>query len=146
FILFAIVPLIVAVPIIGYTVRYQAIVLKQQQQEIIQTAYLASKDAELKNYLTLAKRSIAHLYDPGRTDAAAIEEAKAILTKLDYGNDGYFFVYDFKGNCLIHARQQGLVGKNLWALTDPNGKLVIQDLINRARQGGGFEDYIWEKP
>ncbi len=145
-ILFAIAPLIVVALIIAYTVRHQAILIEQQQRKVIQSAYLASKDSELKNYLTLAKRSIAHLYDSGRTDAAAMKEATAILTKLDYGNDGYFFVYDFQGNCLVHARQQGLVGKNLWELKDTNGKLVIQDLISRARQGGGFEDYVWEKP
>jgi two-component system NarL family sensor kinase len=142
----AIVPLIVAVSIIGYTVRHQAIVLEQQQQEVIRAAYLASKDSELENYLTLARRSIAHLYDSGRADAAAMDEAKAILTKLDYGDDGYFFVYDFQGNSLVHPRQPELVGKNQLALKDANGKLVIKDLISRARQGDGFEDYIWEKP
>lgn len=145
-ILFAIVPLVAVTLIIAHTVRHQAIVLEQQQREIIQAAYLASKDSELKNYLALARRSIAHLYGSGRTDVSAMREAAAILTKLDYGNDGYFFAYDFKGNCLAHARQHGLVGKNMWELKDANGKLIIQDLISRARQGGGFENYVWEKP
>ncbi|ADJ27955.1 integral membrane sensor signal transduction histidine kinase [Nitrosococcus watsonii C-113] len=145
-ILLAIVPLITAASIIAYTVRHQAIVLEQQQQEIIKETYLASKDSELKNYIALARRSIAHLYDSGRTDAAAMEEAKTILAKLDYGEDGYFFIYDYEGNSLVHARQWNLVGTNQWEIRDTNGKLVIQDLINRARHGGGFEDYVWKKP
>jgi two-component system NarL family sensor kinase len=146
-ILLAIVPLIASTSIIAYTVRHQAIVLEQQQQEVIKATYLDSKDAELKNYITLAMRSIDHLYDSGRGDAAAMEKAKAILTKLEYGKDGYFFVYDRKGNSLVHSRQWELVGTNQWERKDANGKLVIQALIHRAFQGdGGFEDYVWEKP
>jgi two-component system NarL family sensor kinase len=147
-ILLAIIPFGVSTSIIAYTVRHQAIVLEQQQQEVIKATYLDSKDSELKNYIALAMRSIAHLYDSERADAAAMEEAKRILTKLDYGDDGYFFVYDFKGNSLVHARLWNMVGTNQWERKDANGKLVIQELINRARQReeGGFEDYVWEKP
>ncbi|BAW80272.1 integral membrane sensor signal transduction histidine kinase [Candidatus Nitrosoglobus terrae] len=147
-ILLAIVPLIASTFVIVYTVRYQAIALEKQQQEVIKTTYLNSKDLELKSYITLAKRSITHLYDSGRVDTAVMEEAKAILAKLEYGKDGYFFVYDYQGNSLVHSRQWNLVGTNQWNLKDDQGKLVIQDLINRARTNdkGGFENYDWEKP
>src|SRR5438093_7098118 len=90
----AIVPLILALCAIAIAVRHQAIALGQQQRASIEAAYLASKEAELKHYVTLATRSIAHLYDSGRSDEATLDEAKNILAKLDYGSDGYFFVYD----------------------------------------------------
>src|SRR5665647_1247215 len=142
----AISPLILALCAIALFVRHQAITLAQQQRETIQQAYLASKEAELKHYVALATHSVAHLYESGRTDAATLDEAKRILSALSYGNDGYFFVYDMKGNNLMHPRQPELVGQNLWNLRDSNGVPTIQRLIERARQGGGLERYIWIKP
>src|SRR5690349_3126647 len=93
----AITPLILALCAIALFVRHQAITLAQQQRDTIQQAYLASKEAELKSYVALASRSIAHLYNSGRTDAATQNEAKRILSTLSYGDDGYFFVYNMQG-------------------------------------------------
>ncbi|AIY44046.1 Sensor histidine kinase [Collimonas arenae] len=142
----AIVPLILALCAIALAVRHQAISLGQQQRATIQAAYLASKEAELKHYVALATRSIAHLYESGRSDQATLDEAKAILAKLSYGDDGYFFIYDMQGKSLMHPRQPELVGRDLWDMKDANGSLTIQHLIERARSGGGFERYLWGKP
>jgi two-component system NarL family sensor kinase len=145
-ILLAITPLILALFAIALGVRHQTIQLAQQQRTSVEAAYLASKEAELTHYVSLGTRSIAHLYESGRQDEATLNEAKAILAKLDYGDDGYFFVYDLKGNNLMHPRQPDLVGRNLWNLRDANGNTTIQNLINRAKAGGGFVRYYWEKP
>ncbi len=142
----AITPLIVALCAIALFVRYQAITLAQQQRETFQQAYLASKEAELKHYVALASRSVAHLVDSGKRDAATLDEAKRILGSLSYGNDGYFFVYDFQGNNLMHPRQPELVGRNLWDMRDAGGVPTIQRLVARARSGGGLERYNWAKP
>lgn len=143
----AIAPLIVALCAIAVAVRYQATLLAQQQRASVEAAYLASKETELEHYVTLASRAIAHLYESGRQDEATLNEAKAIISKLDYGgDDGYFFIYDLNGRNLMHPRKPELVGRNLWNLTDLNGNPTIQRLINRAKSGGGFERYLWEKP
>lgn len=142
----AIAPLIVALCAIALFVRYQAITLAQQQRDTFQQAYLASKEAELRHYVALASRSVAHLVESGKRDPATLNEAKRILGSLSYGNDGYFFVYDFQGNNLMHPRQPELVGRNLWDLRDAGGVPTIQRLIARARAGGGLERYNWAKP
>ena len=46
----------------------------------------------------------------------------------------------------MHPRQPELVGQNLWELRDANGSPTIQRLIQRAKNGGGFERYLWKKP
>ena len=132
-ILFAVMPLVLALCAIALTVRHHAISLAQQEQEVIKPAYLASKEAELKNYVALATHAIAHLYKSGRTDAVAKNEAKAILEKLEYGDDGYFFVYDLQGTMLIHPRQQGWVGKNMWDFKDATGKLILIEKTNQSK-------------
>ncbi len=142
----AITPLIVALLAIALAVRYQATLLAQQQRASVEAAYLASKEAELKHYVVLATRSIAHLYESGRQDEATLNEAKALLAKLDYGDDGYYFLYDMEGRNLMHPRQPNLVGRNLWELRDPSGNPTIQRLIAQAQAGGGFVRYVWEKP
>jgi two-component system NarL family sensor kinase len=142
----AIAPLIVALCVIALFVRQQAVTLAQQQKATIEHAYLASKHAELKHYVELASHSIAHLVDSGRSDPATLAEAKRILSTLSYGDDGYFFVYDMRGNNLMHPRQPELVGRNLWQMHDAAGVPTIQRLIARARAGGGLERYNWVKP
>lgn len=144
-VLFAVVPLLLVVCVIAFTVDRQAVLLGQKQCEAVKPVYLATKDAELKSYVALAVRSIAHLYESGRTDDKAKEEAKAILAKLEYGDDGYFFLYDLDGKLLMHPRLMERVHEKLLDLKDANGKLIIRDLIHRARTGGGFEDYAWPK-
>lgn len=145
-ILLAITPLILALCAIAFAVQHQAKLLSQQQRAAVEQAYLASKKAELKHYVSLGTRAIAHLYESGRKDAATLEEAKAILAKLDYGDDGYFYIYDLHGKNLMHPRQPELVGRNLWNLTDTYGNHTIQRLTERALGGGGLERYMWEKP
>lgn len=143
---FAVTPLILALGAIATTVYYRAALLEQQQRGSIEHAYRDGKDAELKNYSTLAEQSIAHLYASGRTDAATMNEAKTILASLNYGPDGYFFLFDLQGTFLMHPRQPELVGQNLWHLRDANGDPAIQKLISRALEGGGLVDYTWQKP
>ncbi len=145
-ILLAITPLIVALFAIAVAVRYQATLLAHQQRASVEAAYLASKEAELTHYVALASRSIAHLYESGRHDEATLNEAKAILATLDYGDDGYFFLYDLTGKNLMHPRQPQLVGRNLWDLRDASGNPTIQRLIAQAKAGGGFVRYLWQKP
>lgn len=146
FIFLALTPLIGALIAIALFVRQQASTLAQQQHATIQQAYLASKESELKHYISLAARSVAHLYTSGKRDAATMDEAKRILSSLSYGDDGYFFVYDFQGKALMHPRQPELVGRNLWVMRDAKGELTIQRLVARAQAGGGLLRYNWTKP
>lgn len=148
-ILFAVLPLILALCAIALTVRHHAISLSQQQREVIKPAYLSMKDAELKNYVEHAIRIMAHLRETSRTDAEAMEKAKALLEKMGDGKDSYFFLYSLQGGLqgtlLMHPKQKESVGENLWTLQDPAGKMIIQDLIRVAREGGGYETYVWPK-
>lgn len=144
-IFFAASPLLIFFGIIAAVVWHQTIRLGEQQHQSIQDAYQSSKDAELRHYVDLAVHSIKHLYEKGDNEEAK-REAIRILSHLDYGNDGYFFAYDFSGNTIFHPRQPDLLGKNLWDWKNVDGTKTIQLLISRARSGGGYERYLWRKP
>jgi len=142
----ALVPLLLAFCAIALALRYQAVELARQQRETVETSYRAAKESELRNYVKLGLQAIAELYDSGKNDQATQDEAKAILARMEFGEDGYFFIYDLHGTNLMHPRLHGFVGNNYWDLRDAQGNLAIQKLIAQARAGGGFVNYSWPKP
>ena len=146
FILLTIIPLLLSFAGIAIAVFFQATNLAQQQHKSIEDAYISSKETELKHYVTLANSAIAHVYQKGAINPKNQEEAKKILASLDFGDDGYFYIYDLEGKNLMHPRQPELVGKSLWTLSDPEGNFTIQKLIKTAMNGGGSVRYLWEKP
>ncbi|KAE8754221.1 histidine kinase [Paraburkholderia madseniana] len=149
-VLLAIVPFLAAIASIEIGVRQEATALADTQHATTQAAYLASKEIELKHYVELATTAIAPLYNAGqdnaRDDAMLRTRALDILEKMDFGKDGYFFVYDMHGRSLMHPREPDLVGRDLWELRDPQGKLTIQQLLATATRGGGYVRYVWHRP
>ncbi|CAB3756105.1 hypothetical protein LMG29542_02776 [Paraburkholderia humisilvae] len=148
--LLAIVPFVLAIGGIGIGVRHQATALAQTEHATMQAAYLASKEIELRHYVDLAMSAIAPFYEAtganASDDATLRRRALATLEKLDFGQDGYFFVYDMHGRSLMHPREPELVGRDLWTLRDPAGSLTIQQLIAAAAHGGGYVRYVWHRP
>lgn len=149
-VLLAIVPFLATIASIEIGVRREATALAETQHATTQAAYMASKEIELKHYVELATTAIAPLYDAGRDnardDAMLRTRALDVLEKMDFGKDGYFFVYDMHGRTLMHPREPGLVGRDLWALRDPNGTPTIQQLLAAASRGGGYVRYVWHRP
>ncbi|RYF76310.1 MAG: histidine kinase [Comamonadaceae bacterium] len=144
--LLAVAPLLLAIAVIGALLTVQTRRLEERQAQVLEDALLTAKREELRSYIALALTSIDHLYGAGRDDQPAKEQAKAILSSMNYGDDGYFYVYDREGLSLVHPRQPDLVGQNLWNRRDADGVYMIRELIARAREGGGFQRYLWPKP
>lgn len=149
-ILLAIVPFLAAITGIEIGVRHEATALADTQHATTQAAYMASKQLELKHYVELATSAIAPLYDAGRDnardDAMLRTRALDVLQKMDFGRDGYFFVYDMHGRSLMHPREPDLVGRDLSALRDPQGAPTIRQLLDAAAHGGGYVRYLWHRP
>jgi two-component system NarL family sensor kinase len=103
---------------------------------------------ELKNYTQLAISAVKHIYENASSnDDVAQEMAKSIFRDLRYGDDGYFFVYDYEGNNIVHPQKTHLEGRNLWYLRDSDGTYIIRSLVREAKNDlGGYTQYIWEKP
>jgi two-component system, NarL family, sensor kinase len=142
----AVAPLLLAIAVIGGLLFVEMQRLELQQATVLEDALVNTKRDELRSYIALALTSIDHLYGTGRDDEAAKEQVKAILSSMSFGDDGYFFAYDNEGQALVHSRQPDLIGQNLWDTHDADGVYVIRELIARAKEGGGYQRYLWAKP
>ena len=142
----AVAPLLVAIGAIGGILLLETGRLEARQAVMLDEVFMQSKREELKGYVAMGLSSIESIYQSGRDDDAAREQVKAILGSMNFGGDGYFFVYDKHGTNIVHPRQPELVGRNWWDLQDQGGVYVIRELIERAREGGGFQRYQWPKP
>ena len=144
--LVAIVPLVLAFGVTAWVLRQQQAGLAEAQQRLVRSAYSEITRAELRHYVALALSTVSPLYNTGRDDDDVKRLAMQQLVNLDYGPDGYFFLYDYNGKCLMHARQPELVGQDMIGYKDVRGQPVIRNMVNTARGGGGFVEYVWSKP
>jgi two-component system NarL family sensor kinase len=144
--LLAVVPLLLAVWAVVWVVRQQSEQLAEAQMAAMQPILLEARKDELQHFVQVGRRAVSHLYQKTGHDDAARTEALELLRRMDFGNDNYFFVYDRQGNSLMHPRLAELEGRSQWTLKDSNGAAMIQQLVKTAEAGGGFVDYLWNRP
>jgi signal transduction histidine kinase len=64
-----------------------------------------------------------------------------------HDRDLYPFVYDMSGNCVAHGARPALIGKNLVELKDQDGKYLIREMLELAKNpGSGWVNYKWPNP
>lgn len=91
----------------------------------------------------MADAAFDHIKKVGAEKAYAdFTTDKAAWTKKDL----YVMVYDSKAVVLAHGGNEKLVGKDMTAVKDGNGKPVVTGLIDMAAKGGGWYDYDWPDP
>lgn len=145
--LMAAIPMILAAAAIALIVAGQARNLAEQEITALENQLISAKKAELKNYLSLARTAIVETY--GRAlpdDQDAMTEVAQTLAAMIYGQDGFFFVYDYDGNNLVSPRQTYLINRNWSDVENADGIKVADELIALARQGSGYLSYSWNKP
>ncbi len=62
------------------------------------------------------------------------------------GDEGYYFTYTLDGMRINVPTNKSLNGKDCSDLKDPDGIPFVRGFIEKARAGGGFVEYSFEKP
>jgi two-component system NarL family sensor kinase len=146
-ILLTLLPLLLVTASISWISIHQAKSLGEREVEIFRANLIKARETALKDSVDLALDAIALVYnDPSLSDDDAKAKVKKVLTKLRYGSDGYFFAYDANGINLVHPTQPELIGQDLLKLQDSEGDYLIEALLFQAQSGGGFHQYLWQKP
>jgi methyl-accepting chemotaxis protein len=74
------------------------------------------------------------------------DRALQMVDAIRFGDNGYFYTYTYDGINIQHAVNKKLVGKNLINMQDKNGVMLIQELIARAKSGGGTVNFLFFNP
>jgi len=93
------------------------------------------------------REEVIKLVDKGYAfmKAHGISQAASDFNNIDnpeyrYG-DLYLFVFDTKGKCLAEGGNPQLVGTNMFDEKDEDGRLWVREIIEKAKDGGGWIDF-----
>jgi two-component system NarL family sensor kinase len=140
-------PVILAMAILSVIATTAARDISAREIAGLEAQLLATKRAELRNYLSIARTAFGPIYgNAPPDDEDAKTQVAQILAAMTYGTDGFFFVYDYSGRNIVSPRQTWLINRAWVGLRDPDGTPVVDRFIELAREGGGYHSYVWPKP
>jgi len=148
-ILLASLPLLLAVVWVVWMVRDLITEMQKNQVVAVQAIVLQARKDELKHFVQAGSKVMAHYCAPENGAIRLSREGKELLRHMDFGDltdDNYFFVYTMDGVNVMHPRLPQIEGKSLWEFKDAAGNLIIQTLLQHARSGDHFVDYVWHRP
>ena len=105
---------------------------------------VVSHAADREDAKALVKRAAAYVKYQGKDKAIAeISTPKGMFDKGEL----YVFAYDLQGVMLAHPKNPALIGQNLIAVPDTEGKLFRKEIVERAKsEGSGWVDYVYLNP
>ncbi len=131
--------------LVTWMVSYQMVSHSRQDRKQVQAVYVASKEKELRHYVELGHAALVRIAQGSGEEAALQQQVLAALSRMHFGNDGYFFVYDRFGNVLLNPGSMGIDGVDFCDPAD-TGSDQAKMLISQAHAGGGIVRYNWIKP
>ena len=141
------VPLVLSAAAIAFLVANQSRSMADREIAALETQLIEAKKRELRNYVTQARNGFYFIYGSAAPDDEdARNQVAQILSAMIYGDEGFFFVYDYEGVNIVSPRQTDLINEDLIDLKDSEGTPVVQEFIATARSGAGYVEHLWPKP
>jgi methyl-accepting chemotaxis protein len=116
----------------------------------IRDSMISERQESMRRIVETVVSQIKGFHDAAASGKITTEQAKDAVgdlihaTRFDGGN--YLFVYDFKGNTVLHGIRPDLEGKFRLNEKDATGNAFIAEQIANARAGGGYTTYYFPKP
>jgi methyl-accepting chemotaxis protein len=105
---------------------------------------LEDRKAKLQDVVLLARQTLDLNYQASRqaglSEPEALERGKALLRKLRFGKDDYFYAFNPQGVVVAHPNPN-VEGKNLNDAPDSDGVFFARKQIEVGSNGGGFVSY-----
>lgn len=138
---------------VGGIVYYQISQLTQNDKDLFKNVVLEKEKQGSKFAVETIAQSLSKFYNENKnkmSEEELLKEMRKISEAVQFGETGYFYMYDYKGKVVGHGANQSLVGKNLLNLTrkraDGTDQYVIKDLVEAAKEGGDYVVSLWEHP
>jgi methyl-accepting chemotaxis protein len=110
-----------------------------------------ARRVELKNEMRIVQGMMMAIYEKMKAEGASDEQIKESLAhsidkvRFFEDNSGYVFIYESDGTCVAMPVNKPMIGKNFIHLKDENGVLLLKEMIDAAKNGGGIVEYMWPK-
>ncbi len=128
---------------------YNLILLNEEEKKSVVNILSQEADERIKEQVDSALSIIKYYGEQATagtiTELEAQAYAKDAIKALAYGDDGYFWIDDTKGNLIAHSTQPENEGKNRLEMEDPNGNKILHNIIDAATSGTGYSTFQWEK-
>jgi methyl-accepting chemotaxis protein len=138
----AILPLLIIAIGTMYFTRAELINLNSSHMDSSRSNMMEARKTELKSYMQIVDTALTEL----KANKATAEQAITSLSNIKFGQNGYVFGYNSKGDRVLLGQSNKGIGNNYWNLKDVNDFLLIQDIVQKAKSGGGFTTYYFPKP
>lgn len=109
------------------------------------SASVMARASDKDEAVSLVEQAAEMVKSVGKDKAlAAINDPKGPFVKGSL----YVFAYNIDGTIVAHPMNPRLIGKNMMAVKDADGKAFTKDFVATAKsaQGKGWVDYRWTNP
>ncbi|MGE4268351.1 MAG: methyl-accepting chemotaxis protein [Deferribacterales bacterium] len=135
-------PVMIAAAMVGVsnliTLKKQTAVELQETRERL----MEEKKDTLKQLVDLfLSASDKIMNDQNLTEQEARERIKYLAYSINYGSDGYYFLYETDGTLVANPMTPKLEGKNRIDVKDDEGVEYIRLMIEEAQKGQGYVPY-----
>jgi methyl-accepting chemotaxis protein len=117
-----------------------------QTEEIMYEDYDELIQSEVNAIVTSLKGLVKSVNEGLISESEAKEIGANLVRESKYGESGYFWIDDYEGNNIVLLGREDVEGKSRIDLKDTKDQYIIKDLIQIAKDGGGFYDYYFPKP
>jgi methyl-accepting chemotaxis protein len=93
--------------------------------------------------VSMVKTAYARFQSGELTEEAAKTLVKNQLRTVKYGaSNEYYYIHDYEGTCILHGGKPEREGQNFYGFVDPNGRRIIKEQIEAARDGTGAAGFV----
>lgn len=120
--------------------------IKEQMEISIKNSF----DILIKSEVETQVSTINSLINVMEQQGSSLDDIKVAVKETvrnsTYGENGYFWIDDSKGNNILLPPKPEQEGTNRYDMVDVNNYPLIQNIIKAAMDGGGYTEYYFPKP
>ena len=148
FLLASLVPMVLVITVAMSIVINLQLESVEAEVSHYQETLTEERQNNIKDAATVAQAVIEDIVSRlGTSDEAKVAARHALKNaRFSDGGSGYFFMFDGDGTYIVHSLKPKAEGTSGLGLVDPNGVKITQGLRSKAKQGGGFIEYVYDKP
>lgn len=139
---------LIGMVILGGLILFEFKTFTDENVHNLRELLIKEKRQQIKSTVDVMAGTLSDIYDKQQGNLSK-EELKELLVnevnEAQFGENGYFYMYNYQGTVIAHGAKPQLINDNLWDLKRKD-QYVIRDLAAAAEDGGGFVNFFWEHP